>query len=291
MATVSIAGRAKAGARVTVDARCKPAACKATATAADGTGAFAVKVRAEADPGGQTSFVDVRAQDQSSTVLVTLAGPRNAGKPARPQPAAEPVAPPDDDEDDDLDEPAPEPQPLPEENRDTQPTTSSLPRRLHVVGDSLAVGTRAPLKANLPGWRVTTDAAEDRTLAAGMARPLPGGPRPSVIAYSLFTNDGPRGTAALESAVRESLTRVPAGGCVIWATIVRPPVGGAGYANANTLLRSLAASSGGRMIVAEWSRAISAQPGWLADDGVHGTSAGYVGRASLYADAARECVS
>src|SRR6185503_4877067 len=56
------------------------------------------------------------------------------------------------------------PAPLP-----TLPAPSgSAPRRLVMIGDSLAVGTQAILPGLLPGWRVTTDAQTGRPLATGM---------------------------------------------------------------------------------------------------------------------------
>ena len=57
-----------------------------------------------------------------------------------------------------------------------------------------------------------------------------------MLAISLFTNDDPTHTDALEAAVRRTLALVGSRGCVIWATIARPPVNGVSYRAANTLL-------------------------------------------------------
>jgi hypothetical protein len=110
-----------------------------------------------------------------------------------------------------------------------------------------------------------------------------------VLAFSLFTNDGPGNLGALEAAVRRSVARQGRTGCAVWATIVRPPLNGVSYAGANRLLASLAREHPGRLILADWARAVASHPEWLAGDGVHATPAGYAGRARLFADAARAC--
>lgn len=175
------------------------------------------------------------------------------------------------------------------------PVTAPSGPELALIGDSLAVGTAGPLAALLPGWRVSGDARKSRPLAEGMqvfeSTPLP--ERPLVLAFSLFTNDSPIAVGALEVAVRRSVERLPDGGCALWATIVRPKVHGVGYAAANARLRVLAAEPGlrGRLRVVDWARAVANghRRAWLAKDRVHGTEAGYVARARLYARAAEQC--
>ncbi len=159
-----------------------------------------------------------------------------------------------------------------------------------LVGDSLAVGSDAPLRAALPGWRVTTDGHSGRPLAAGMAllgiTPLPATRR--ALAFSLFTNDDPRHVDALESAVRASLLRLGRRDCALWATIVRPRVRGVSYDAANARLRSLA-DSDERLRIVSWAGAIKRHPEWLTRDRVHPTPEGYAARAALYARAAERC--
>jgi hypothetical protein len=165
----------------------------------------------------------------------------------------------------------------------------SGPRALTLVGDSLAVGIEDLLPGLLPGWRVNADALTTRPLDAGMgvlARMRV--PRGSVIAISLFTNDDPSRTAALEAAVRETVRRAGPGGCAVWATIARPPFAGRSYAGANALLRRLDADLGRRLTVIPWAEN-AARAGWLAADRVHATPEGYRRRAELYAEAARSC--
>jgi hypothetical protein len=160
-----------------------------------------------------------------------------------------------------------------------------------VIGDSLSVGTAPILPGLLPGWRVATDGVGGRPLAAGMfslaQKQLP--PDGSiVVGFSLFTNDDPTHTEDLRAAVRASLQRVGPNGCVIWATIVRPPINGVGYDRANAVLREMAASDE-RMRLVPWDRVIAARPGLMGPDGIHPTAQGFQVRAQMYADAARSC--
>jgi hypothetical protein len=167
------------------------------------------------------------------------------------------------------------------------------PRRLVMIGDSLAVGTEAILPGLLPGWRVVTHGLTSRPLSAGMQllSTLALGNAPVVLAFSLFTNDDPRNVGALDAAVRTSVARAGPSGCAVWATIVRPPVNGVGYGAANGRLRRLARDPalGRNLRIVPWAAEVARHPDWLAPDGVHGTATGYAGRAQLYARAARSC--
>jgi lysophospholipase L1-like esterase len=159
-----------------------------------------------------------------------------------------------------------------------------------VVGDSLAEGVRSPLTNALSGWTLSTNARVGRPLAEGMGIVRGMSERPPVLAISLFTNDGPGAVDALRSAVRETITRQSGHGCVVWATIVRPAVGGVTYARANQALAELAAENPSVMKLVPWAQQVAAQPEWLGSDGVHATPAGYSARAQMYAEAARSCV-
>ena len=109
-------------------------------------------------------------------------------------------------------------------------------RGVFVDGDSLAVGTRPYLEDELPAWTVRTSATVSRHADEGAAVLRAAGRLPKVIAVSLGTNDDPRSVAAFESAI-ESLVGAAGGRCVVWATIRRPPVAGAGYRGYNEVLR------------------------------------------------------
>jgi hypothetical protein len=162
---------------------------------------------------------------------------------------------------------------------------------LVLVGDSLAVGVRDLLPSALPNWRVQVLARTGRPLAEGMGvvsgLDLKTSP-PPVLAISLFTNDDPAHTSALEAAVRRTLALVGPRGCAIWATIVRPPVNGVSYRAANALLARLAADDP-RLRLVPWAEQVAANRELVGADGVHATPAGYQLRAQLYAQAAQAC--
>jgi hypothetical protein len=163
---------------------------------------------------------------------------------------------------------------------------------LVLVGDSLAVGVRSLLPAALPSWKVQVLARTGRPLEEGMGvvsgLDLSQGGRPAVLAISLFTNDDPSHTSALETAVRRTLALVGSRGCVIWATIARPPVNGVSYRAANALLARLATGNA-RLRLVPWAERVAATPALLGADGVHPTPAGYQLRTQLYAQAAQAC--
>ena len=160
-----------------------------------------------------------------------------------------------------------------------------------MIGDSLAVGVRALLPSLLPGWQVSVDGRVSRPLAEGVSI-LRGTTIPSdgstVLAISLFTNDDPTHTAQLRAAVEQTLARVGANGCAVWATIARPAVNGVSYDAANSLLRRMAQEDT-RLRLVPWAEQTAARPSLLGPDGVHPTPAGYRLRAQLYAQAAESC--
>jgi hypothetical protein len=160
-----------------------------------------------------------------------------------------------------------------------------------LIGDSLAVGIRSLLPGLLRGYSVTANALTGRPLAAGMQIVANTDLRsqPTVLALSLFTNDDPRNVDALEAAVRSSVAAVGPDGCAVWATIARPPYGGVSYRAANARLASLEAELSPHLILVPWAETVSAEPGLLAGDGVHGSPAGYQARAALYAQAIQSC--
>ena len=164
-----------------------------------------------------------------------------------------------------------------------------LPRDVLVIGDSLAMGMAASLRAALPGWRVRIDARIGRPLAEGMQILAAERDAPAILALSLFTNDGPHATGQLAEAVRATATRP--GGCAVWATIAAPPIDGVSYAAANELLEQLARDpelAPGLQLV-NWKSLVGRVPSFLEGDRVHGTAQGYRALGRLYADAIRAC--
>jgi hypothetical protein len=276
-ARTDVTGTATPGEFVQVSADCDEDDCR-TGARADAAGNWSARVLL-VGAGDRRANVRLVVQSGAQVALGlarletpkprrTRARPKTAAKPRRKAPAASAATTPA----------------LP-----TSGSSTASASRIVMVGDSLAVGTKAPLASALPGWDVTTDGRTGRPLAEGMGIIRTLASAPPVLAVSLFTNDGPGSVAALENAVRETITLQSGRGCVIWATIVRPPVGGQTYDNANAALARLAAANPGVMRIVPWAAQVAAHPEWLAADGVHATPAGYAARAQLYAAAARTC--
>ena len=160
-------------------------------------------------------------------------------------------------------------------------------REVFVVGDSLAAEMAGLLPAALPGWRVRIDAEWGRPLAEGMR--ILGEQRslPAILAISLFTNDDPRDTEELETAVRATAAR--RGGCAVWSTIVAPPFVGVSHEAANALLRRLARDRALALELVDWERAVARDASLMSADEVHASPSGYRARARMYAAAIRAC--
>lgn len=172
------------------------------------------------------------------------------------------------------------------------PRAGSTRRRQFVmIGDSLAAGMESALPAALESWKVTVDGRIGRPLAEGMSilrdTNLPDAGS-SVLAISLFTNDTPTNIAGLRAGVLAALNRVGARGCVVWATIVAPPIDGVSYDAANNELRRLAGRLENLRIV-RWDSLARRNPQLLEPDETHPTAEGYARLAALYARAARSC--
>jgi hypothetical protein len=293
-ASVTVTGRADALQTVRVDGSCAESSCtKFVYTGAQGGFTAKLRLRLPAHSRRLTVKADYSVTPGTATgaqVSLAIDAVRPPRQPQRTSAEQTPTQPTTTDE---------QPQ-----STATSPTTSSTPtptptpspgpRTLVLVGDSLAVGVRTLLPAALPGWSVQVLGRVGRPLAEGVGvidglnlQAQSAAARP-VLAVSLFTNDDPTHTAALQAAVRRTLQAVGPDGCVIWATVARPPVNGVTYQSANALLTRLAAEDP-RLIVVPWAERVAATNGLLGADGVHPTSAGYELRAQLYAQAAQAC--
>jgi hypothetical protein len=100
---------------------------------------------------------------------------------------------------------------------------AAVGKRVFVVGDSLAIGTKPYLGRYLHGWRVRTSATISKHAPQG-ASELARRSRhlPPVVVASLGTNDDPHAVSSFEHAVRTSLRAVGKHGCLVWPNIVRP---------------------------------------------------------------------
>lgn len=274
-----VRGRAAPGSVVFLSAGCRPQRCSAQATAGeDGRWALTLTLRTAR----AAAFVTLDANAQrdvvaagSAVATVELVGPprpraqqrpaRRAGTPGSSGSSGGNSAAP------------------------AAPSRPALPRDVLVIGDSLALGIEQPLQAALPGWRVRVDGRIGRPLAEGMSILGRQSSPPAILAFPLFTNDDPRNTRALEAAVRATAGRPR--GCVVWSTVVRPPLNGVTYDAANALLRGLGNDpelARGLQLV-DWAAEVAQSPSLLAGDGVHATPAGYGVLAQLFAAAIQSC--
>jgi hypothetical protein len=288
-ATIAVRGRADALQTIRIDGRCAARSCtKIIYTGARGE--WTARLRLVLPPGtrhwtvkADYAVTSVPGSAAQATFAIHAMRPTSPSHrpPASHKSSPRPTTPTTTTETSPPASPAPSP-----------PSSSAAPGRLVMVGDSLAVGVRTLLPAALPGWQVEVLARTSRPLAEGMrvlsSLDLAGGATRPVLAMSLFTNDDPTHTSALQAAVSRTLQVVGSRGCVIWATIVRPPVNGVSYQAANALLERLA-SSDPRLVIVPWAQQVAANPSLVGADGVHPTPAGYQLRARLYAQAAQSC--
>jgi lysophospholipase L1-like esterase len=160
-------------------------------------------------------------------------------------------------------------------------------KRVFVIGDSLAVGTRPYLGRDLGGWQVRTSASISKQAPQGAAE-LTRRHLPPVVVASLGTNRDPHAVSSFEHSVREALGAVGKHGCLVWPNIVRPAVGGATYAGYNRVLDRLAAKHDNLRIV-DWVAMDAHNRGWFGEDGVHPNATGYMARARAMARQVRRC--
>ena len=165
-------------------------------------------------------------------------------------------------------------------------------QQIYAIGDSLVHGMQYILPRYFPGWGVGTWGYNGRSLAEGMDI-LRRTDIPSdgsiILAMGLGTNDPPTHIAQLAAAVQQSLRRVGPDGCVVWATIYRPPRHGTGYSDENDALRAMARREP-RIRLVDWSRSLRRHPLPLDDSGVHPlTLEGWQRRAQMFSYAARSC--
>jgi hypothetical protein len=162
-------------------------------------------------------------------------------------------------------------------------------KRLFVVGDSLAVGTRPYLPRDLHGWRIRSSVSISKHAPEGASElARRGHSLPPVVVASLGTNDDPHATGSFEAAVRKSLRATGKRGCIVWPNIVRPAVAGATYTGYNDVLDRIARRND-HLRVVDWAAMAEHNRGWFGSDGVHPNTTGYMARARAIAKQVRRC--
>jgi lysophospholipase L1-like esterase len=152
---------------------------------------------------------------------------------------------------------------------------------LLVLGDSLTVGARLygdlgdALAAS--GWSPEITAEDGKPVEFGIEEVRMLDRVPPVVVVGFGTNPGPapeRFGERVDELVRELTTR--GAGTVVWWV---PP--DAGRPDRAARAAALRAAAGGPLVVADWPATLAAHPGWVGDDGVHYTNAGYAGLAAF----------
>jgi hypothetical protein len=165
------------------------------------------------------------------------------------------------------------------------------PRRLFVIGDSLAYDNRAPLRHELKRWTIESDFSFAR-LAAETARDLRGRaharpPLAPVIHVSSGTGDDPGDPEGFRAQVRRVLRIAGKRRCVVRANIWRLRLEEPTFEVLNDVL----AKADRRYVnlrVVDWHALVEAHTGWLVDP-VHVNAAGNRARAKAVALAVRAC--
>ena len=168
--------------------------------------------------------------------------------------------------------------------------SAAMPSPVLVVGDSLAVGMEPYLDSMLGSSEVVWDARSGRTTPEGLIhlRARLREVTPQAVVISLGTNDGPD-PKRFATRIQRALAVIPAGACVVWADINRPPRKGRYHALNRVLER--AAAHDPRMVLVHWDRVVGR--GTVAlPDGLHPDAAGFRYRSQMIAGAlARGCTA
>jgi lysophospholipase L1-like esterase len=161
------------------------------------------------------------------------------------------------------------------------------PRSVLDLGDSLSVGTAPYLKRQLRGYRIERfhDVGLHAYDAAKLVRAAGSG-LPRVLVVSAGTNDDPRIVSVFSRSVSGVLAAAGRQRCVVWPTIARPPAVGSTYDGFNRAL-ARADRRHANLVLVDWVGMVRRHPGWLSEDGVHVSAAGYRARAQAIAAAVK----
>lgn len=167
----------------------------------------------------------------------------------------------------------------------------SPPRRLFVIGDSIAYDNRAHLRHELKRWKIESDFSFAR-LAAETARDLRVRAKarqslPPVIHVSSGTGDDPGDRRGFRASVRRVLRTAGKRRCVVWANIWRVRLEEPTFEALNEVLDEEDRRYDNLRVV-DWHALVDAHTEWLVDP-VHVNAAGNRARAKAVARATRAC--
>jgi lysophospholipase L1-like esterase len=156
-------------------------------------------------------------------------------------------------------------------------------RPILVVGDSLAKGLEPSLGPLVAPRQLVWDVDAGRTTPEGIIRlrTRMRTMRPAAVLISLGTNDGPHADR-FRDRIRRALDAIPAGVCVVWADLDRPPRKGP-YRPLNAQLED-AARHDERVVIVHWHHAVATHRVRLPDR-IHPDAAGFEERSRMYASA------
>jgi lysophospholipase L1-like esterase len=162
-------------------------------------------------------------------------------------------------------------------------------RTLLVVGDSLTVGTRPYLHHWLGRWHIHTVVSISKQVTEGPPTLRAFGSRlPRVIFVNLGTNGDPRAVSLFRRQIVRTMHIAGRRRCVVWASIVRPPVAGRSYHDLNLTLADEARRRRNLMLF-RWAKLARRHPSWFGPDHVHVTASAYNIRARAMARMIRRC--
>jgi lysophospholipase L1-like esterase len=162
-------------------------------------------------------------------------------------------------------------------------------RTLLVVGDSLTVGTRPYLHHWLGRWHIHTVASISKQVTEGPGTLRAFGRRlPRVIFVNLGTNGDPRSVSLFRHEIVRTMRIAGPRRCVVWSSIVRPPVAGRSYHDLNRTLADEARKRPNLMLF-RWVKLAHRHPSWFGPDHVHVTASAYNIRARAMARTIRSC--
>ena len=168
---------------------------------------------------------------------------------------------------------------------------SGPPRRLLVLGDSLARDTSPDLHRDLRRWSIEEDLAFARLVSETVhdlrvrARKAP--PLPPVIHVSSGTGDDPARPKHFRHAVRRVMRVAGKRRCVVWANVWRLKLSEPTYKVLNDVLADEDRRRKNLRVV-DWHSMVEAHRDWLVDL-VHVNAEGNRARADAIAKAARAC--
>jgi lysophospholipase L1-like esterase len=171
---------------------------------------------------------------------------------------------------------------------------TSIPQKLFVYGDSLAVGTEPYIPDALPDWRVRQDVEVDRHIR-GAARALRdrGDRLAPVVHISLGTVDDPDRPRKWRRAMRRVLRATGSERCVVWANIYRPIIRDGeelnGWEPLNKVLDE-EAEHRSNLVIVDWAAMVERHLEWRSSfDATHVSERGYRARSRAVARASEEC--